>query len=141
MVRAHLKYLQFFLFRSSYKTRSFLDLRAVPLLDVVSRVFCLADLIEENSCSALFDTGFLPAGSFRLMQRALEKSLADLRPQMVPLVESFYAPDSWIPSSIGNKEGDIYEMQLDEAKKTRLNRDEVPEYFEQLMKPILRAKL
>ena len=32
-------------------------------------------------------------------------------------------------------------MQLDEAKKTRLNKLEVPEYFEQLMKPILRAKL
>mmetsp|Transcript_1144 Transcript_1144/g.1510 ORF Transcript_1144/g.1510 Transcript_1144/m.1510 type:complete len:116 (+) Transcript_1144:1512-1859(+) len=80
MVRAHLKYLQFYLFRSSYKSRSFLDPRIVPLLDIVGRVLCLADLIEENSAGALFDTGFFLPGSLKLMQRALEKCVADLRP-------------------------------------------------------------
>ena len=141
MTRAHLKYLQFFLFRESYKNHSFLDNRIVSQLDTVSRIFCLSDLIEENSCGALFDTGFLQAGSLRFMNRALEKAVADLRPQMVPLAESLYLPDHWMISVIGNKEGDIYEMQLNEAMKTRLNKDEVPEYFERLMKPILRAKL
>jgi len=75
MTRAHLKYLQFFLFRSSYKNRSFLDPRIVPLLDTVGRIFCLADLIEENNCGALFDTGFFEKGSLRLMHRALEKCI------------------------------------------------------------------
>jgi len=80
MARAHLKYLQFFLFRSSYKNHSFLDSRIGDQLDKVSRIFCLADLIEENSCGALFDTGFLPSGSLKKMHRALEKAVADLRP-------------------------------------------------------------
>ena len=109
MARAHLKYLQFFLFRESYKNHSFLDNRIVSHLDTVSRVFCLSDLIEENSCGALFDTGFFQPGSLRLMNRALERAVTEIRPQMVPLAETFYAPDYWVPSVIGNKEGDIYE--------------------------------
>ena len=103
MARAHLKYLQFFLFRESYKNRSFLDHRIVKQLDTVARIFCLSDLIEENSCSALFDTGFFRPGSLRVMNRALEQAVSELRPQIVPLAESFYAPDHWIPSTIGNK--------------------------------------
>lgn len=46
-----------------------------------------------------------------------------------------------MPSTIGNSYGDIYEMQLEFAQKSRLNKNEVPEYFDRLMKPILQAKL
>ena len=62
---------------------------------------------------------------------------------MIPLVESYHIPDKWIPSVIGNSFGDIYEMQLEYAQKSRLNIDnEVPSYFSTLMKPILlRPKL
>lgn len=68
--------------------------------------------------------------------------MAELRPQMLPLAENVvYLPDHWTPSVIGNKYGDIYEMQLEEAMKTRLNAQEVPSYFESLMKPVLKAKL
>ena len=49
---------------------------------------------------------------------------------MLPLVESFNFPDHWIPSVIGNSYGDIYEMQLETAQKSRLNiNNEVPNYF------------
>ena len=45
-----------------------------------------------------------------------------------------------MPSVIGNSFGDIYEMQLEYAQKSRLNiNNEVPEYFDRLMKPILRS--
>jgi hypothetical protein len=39
---------------------------------------------------------------------------------MIPLTES-YALDSQDHNTIGNKWGDIYELQLDTAKRTRLN--------------------
>ena len=59
---------------------------------------------------------------------------------MVPLAESFYIPDHFTPSVIGNFYGDIYEQQLEYAQKSRLNvNNEVPEYFDRLMKPILRS--
>jgi hypothetical protein len=52
-----------------------------------------------------------------------------------------YIPDHSHPSSIGNEFGDIYEQQLELAMASRLNKDEVPPYFEQLIKPILKGKL
>ena len=62
---------------------------------------------------------------------------------MIPLVESYFLPDNFLPSVIGNSYGDIYEMQLEKAQKSRLNGpdNEVPSYFNDLMRPILRAKL
>ena len=74
------------------------------------------------------------------MQKALERCVTELRPQMLSLAEAFDLPDHWIPSTIGNSYGDIYEMQLETAQKSRLNIDnEVPSYFQELMKPILSA--
>ena len=67
-----------------------------------------------------------------------------LRPQMIPIVESYDAPDGFWPSVIGNSYGDIYEWQMEAAKNSRINKinaDNIPPYFEELMKPILKAKL
>ena len=72
MTRAHLKYLSLHLFRSSYKNRSFVDPKIRVYLDLMTNIFCLADLTEENCGAALFDTGFFAQGSIRLMQQALE---------------------------------------------------------------------
>ena len=52
-----------------------------------------------------------------------------------------YCPDHFWPSALGNQYGDIYEQQLELAQKSRLNEHEVPPYFEQLIKPILKGKL
>lgn len=72
----------------------------------------------------------------------MDQAVKELRPHFVPLVEAPYIPDHKVPSTIGNYYGDIYEMQLDLAQKSRLNiNNEVPEYFERLMKPVLRPKL
>jgi hypothetical protein len=57
------------------------------------------------------------------------------------LAESYYFPDHIYRSSIGNSYGDIYETQLELAQKSRLNKHEVPPYFEELIKPILKGKL
>jgi hypothetical protein len=63
-----------------------------------------------------------------------------IRPQLIPLAESAYSSDKYFPSSIGNFYGDIYETQLDWAMASRLNKEDkdgVPMYFEQLIKPFL----
>ena len=40
---------------------------------------------------------------------------------MLPIVESFPKSYEWTPSTIGNKYGDIYEMQFETAKAGKLN--------------------
>lgn len=67
--------------------------------------------------------------------------MRELRPQILNLVESLYLPDHFIPSAIGNEYGDIYELQLELAKTSRQNAHDVPPYFNDLIKPILKGKL
>ncbi len=70
------------------------------------------------------------------MQDSIHKLLQDLRPHMIPLTES-YGLDAQDHNTIGNKWGDIYELQLDTAKKTRLNQQPVPSFYEKYMKPTM----
>lgn len=89
----------------------------------------------------MFDSGFFGSGAGALLTRALALSVGKLRPQIVPLAESFYVRDELAPTVIGNSFGDIYELQLEMAKKSRLNKHEVPPYFDELIKPILKGRL
>ena len=97
-------------------------------MDLVGRVFCLQELAEDSA--AVYDSGFLAPGSLRAMHQALEQCVTEMRPHFIPLSESGYFPDHVCPSTIGNQYGDIYEMQLQYAQKSRLNiNNEVPSYF------------
>ena len=62
-----------------------------------------------------------------------------LRPQMVPLVESFPEASRRVLSisTIGNEYGDIYEMQYETAKASTLNQGIVPTFYETHMKPVM----
>ena len=44
-----------------------------------------------------------------LILDALKEMLTRVRPQMIPLVESYKLSDNFLNSAIGNKYGDIYE--------------------------------
>ena len=56
---------------------------------------------------------------------------------MIPFVEVFDETSSFIPTTIGNAHGDIYEMQFETARNSALNQNEVPSYFESHMKPVM----
>lgn len=108
-------------------------------MELAGRIWALEELLEDGA--AVYDSGFFAPGTYRIMQQAMEQSIVQLRPQLLSLAETPYFPDHCFPSTIGNSYGDIYEMQLEYAQKSRLNKNEVPEYFDRLMKPILQAKL
>ena len=140
MTQAHLKYVTFAIYRQRCQDAQFADQNISKLMDLVGKVFILQELLEDGS--ALFDSGFIASGSFRNAQKAFEQCVAELRPQLIPLAEAMPLSESLSPSVIGNEYGDIYEQQLECAMKTRLNiNNEVPSYFERLMKPVLRPKL
>ena len=62
--------------------------------------------------------------------------LIQLRPQMVSLVE-LVDDESYLKSATGNPHGDIYETLLDFAKSSELNNKQLPDYYEQYMKPLI----
>lgn len=116
---AHLKYLQFHIFLTSCQQAQMRDQRNLKLMELVGKIYALEELLNDGA--AVYDTGFLSPGSYRAMQQAMERCVAEIRPQLVSLCEVPYSPDHVIPSSIGNSFGDIYEMQLECAQKSRLN--------------------
>ena len=71
----------------------------------------------------------------------MKQAVQDLRPQMIPLVEldNDELMDFSYLSAIGNKYGDIYEMHLDLAMNSRLNKKPKPDYWDTLVKPIMQA--
>jgi hypothetical protein len=133
MVKAHLNYLTFAIFRE--RTCNIPDQILRSHLELIARIWAIESLLQDSG--PVFDAGFFGKGATNLLRKSLAEAVAKLRPQLVPLAESFYAPDEWAPSVIGNSFGDIYELQLEMAKSSRLNEHEVPPYFNQLIKPIL----
>lgn len=57
---------------------------------------------------------------------------------MIPLVETSYIPDFQINSAIGNEWGDIYELQFERARTSKLG-DSIPSYYKELIEPVLKA--
>jgi len=88
MTKAHMKYLQLHLFRSQCAEANFKDVRIAQLMDLVAKVYCLEQLLEDGA--AVYDTGFLAPGSYRALQKAMELCVKDLRPQFLPLLETSY---------------------------------------------------
>ena len=69
-----------------------------------------------SDSQALYECGFFSKGSGRLLNKTFKKLLVDLRPHMVPIVESIKPFSDHTVSVIGNKYGDIYDAQLERAK-------------------------
>jgi len=85
----------------------------------------------------LYEAGFFGKGSARLLADSYEHVLCLMRPQMVPLVEIFPKSSAFVPSTIGNAYGDIYEQQFETAKNSRMNKAIVPDFFATHMKPVM----
>jgi len=81
--------------------------KAIKHLETLAMLFGVYELIQDSV--PLYECGFFQPGTADLLQESLKELLKDLRPQMIPLVESFGFTDSFILSAIGNSFGDIYE--------------------------------
>ena len=103
--------------RKNIERRGVSDPNFKSLLLTVMANFALNSIKQD--CTALFEAGYFGLGSKDLIEGAYKQTLTDLRPQIVPIAELL--PDSSTPSTIGNEYGDIYELQYETAKSSRLN--------------------
>jgi len=102
-------------------------------------LFGLNSLQEDPA--ALYETGYFFPGMDSLLTETIKDIMVQLRPQMIPIVESFYVTDTFLASSIGNSYGDIYETFLEWARASKLNKNQVLPSFKEYMLPILKGKL
>lgn len=119
MIKAHMQLVCFLMAKEYIQKHKFNDKAIAPILLLCVKIFGLKQL--QHDTQGLYECGYFSAGSEQLLQDAMHKLLTELRPHMIPLTES-YGLDSQDHNVIGNKWGDIYELQLDTARKTRLNR-------------------
>lgn len=106
-------------------------------------LYGLKKLHHDSHC--LYQSGYfnIEVDYSDLILEALKQVNLRLRPQILPIVETFNWSDDLLLSAIGNSYGDIYETHLEWAKNSRLNQNEdaIPEGYLEYMRPILKAKL
>jgi homoserine kinase len=74
--------------------------------------------------AALLASGYFTSEQFRLLKDHYKRLLKVFEEQSLNMVEAWDHPDNVLNSCIGNYYGDIYEQQLEWAKKNRLNQTE-----------------
>ena len=98
-------------------------------------VYGLTEL--QKDCINCYESGYFSKGASDMINEALKLLMIQLRPQILNLVEAFQIPDSAIPSTIGNFYGDIYSTQLEQARKSSLNKQPVLPGFKEYISPII----
>ena len=137
MAKSHIMYVVFKIFLSAIEKITCPKIKGH--LSNLARIYAVHQLtIDSVSC---YETGFFVLGNDQLLQNAFKKLMGLIRPQIIPLIESFGVSDSMIVSSIGNSYGDIYETQLEWARNSKLNKNPVAKGFKEYIQPILQGKL
>ena len=111
MAQAHIIYIVFKLFRKAVEDGGELKIKCNGIkknMTLLLRLLALYD-IQNSDSSALYEAGYFGAGTAPVLLEATKKILVELRPQMIPLLESWEFPDEALISAIGNSYGDIYE--------------------------------
>ena len=71
----------------------------------------------------------------------MSELLDELRPNSVALVNAFDIPDRVLNSTLGRKDGNVYEALFQAAKDSNLNKTEVLDGFDKFVKPHLDLEL
>ena len=135
MVQLHIKYIAFQIFKDSLPKVQDSALRGhLGNCCALMGINFLKDYTHLG-----YESGYLPKGAQTLINEAYKILLVKIRPQIIPLVETFGIPDSVLVSAVGNSYGDIYETHLEWAKTSRLNDDKgsIPDGYMEYIMPIL----
>jgi len=104
----------------------------------------LTKLCSLFACTVIKDDNWgdiLASDQFRLINTAITSLLSDIRPDCVPLCDSFDYSDYSLKSTIGRYDGNVYEALFDAAQHSTLNRQEVFEGYEEVLRPHLNLSL
>jgi len=119
MTILHMRYLVFKIMKEDIEKNTPKCPKAKENLDLLLSLLGVYELDSNNS--PLFECGYFKKGMGEVINDALKDIYTKLRPQMVPLIESWAKSDDTLMSAIGNSYGDIYETQFEWAKNSRLN--------------------
>ncbi|CAK9114223.1 A chain [Durusdinium trenchii] len=104
-------------------------------VEVLQQLFCLFGL--QNIVEGQGWAGILSADLVSLAESGIEQLLESIRPNAVALVDAFDIPDRVLNSTLGRKDGNVYEALYDAARNSSLNKKPVFEGYERVLRPHL----
>jgi acyl-CoA oxidase len=101
------------------------DAPCQAVLRRLAALFALADMRDGKQW-----TGLLDLHTADMVEEAIAICCAQLRPDMLASVEAWDFSDKALNSTIGSKDGAVYERQYMAAAASPSNRDKVPAFFD-----------
>ena len=89
------------------------------VLEQLFRLFALHTICQEGA--EFFASGYLSARQYELIKQEVMRLLTQIRPNAVPLVDSFKFPDYLLNSSLGKFDGKVYEDMTERAVREPIN--------------------
>jgi len=136
MIKAHIEYIQLYLFKDQVEKTQVKDQRIKAVLLDMFKISGLQILI--NDCGDVYASGYFATEAQSMMKKAMDILVAKVRPQLIPIIEATKLQE--LPTNLGNYYGDIYELQMEQARNSRMNKldkDGVPPQWEDYIKPLL----
>mmetsp|Transcript_39711 Transcript_39711/g.64460 ORF Transcript_39711/g.64460 Transcript_39711/m.64460 type:complete len:697 (-) Transcript_39711:741-2831(-) len=123
--------LYFMLTKFSQMVETCEDAQCRSVLERVCALFALSDMIDGKQW-----TGLIDVVQFQLIEHATSLVCSALRPDAIALTDCWDYNDKALNSTIGSKDGNVYENQYLAAKNAPINQKPVPEFFDAI-KPFL----
>ncbi|KAK9462802.1 acyl-CoA oxidase-domain-containing protein [Lipomyces oligophaga] len=107
------------------------------LKQVLNDLFVLHALWSiENDSGMFLQAGYFTIAQMDEIRLMTDKYLALVRPQAVPLTDSFNLSDFFINSAIGRKDGNVYNNYFEQVKRQNPSSPQAP-YFDKVIKPFI----
>ena len=106
------------------------------VLHELAALFACSEILDGNQWLGVLDTT-----EAVFLQQAINSLLDSLRPNLIALVNAFDIPDRVLNSTVGRKDGNVYEALYEAAKDSTLNRTEVLPGWDEIVKPHLDLEL
>ncbi|XP_048781300.2 peroxisomal acyl-coenzyme A oxidase 1-like [Ostrea edulis] len=109
------------------------DKHTKDVLIVLCKLYAVHGIVEN--LGEFIQDGFLSPRQVSILQTKLAELLAELRPNVVALVDAFDYPDRVLDSCLGRYDGQVYKALYEYAKSSPLNDKEVLDTYEKYIKP------
>ena len=117
------------------KVNEITDEKIKKVLTRLCILFALTHFLDENWGECI------PSDQYRLIKQSVYHMMSEIRPDCIPLVDSFDYSDQILRSSIGRYDGNVYEALFDAAQKSVLNLKDPFDGYEETLKPHLNKEL
>ena len=130
-VRAHTYAFMLEHFAGAVRSAEAFDPACAAALRRLCVLFAVANIIDDQWA------GVLTHEQVQMARICASKTMAEIRPDIIPLTDAFDLPDHVLLSAIGRHDGNVYEALYTSATRCPLNKDQVFDGYQEYLQPHL----